>query len=67
MHTRGLGKGRERERSSSRLPDEGGAHPGAWSHDPWDHDPSQNHELDAQATEPPRCPEEVYCIYKVLT
>ena len=28
----------------------------AQSHKPWDHDLSQNQELDAQSTEPPRCP-----------
>ena len=29
---------------------------GAQTHKPWDHDPSQNQESDAQPTEPLRCP-----------
>ena len=29
---------------------------GAQSHEPWDHDLSQNQQLDTQPTKPPRCP-----------
>ena len=46
---------RERERERENLKQ---APCSPWSSSPrtWDHDPSQNQELDAQPTEPPRCP-----------
>ena len=48
---------RERERDRERENPKPASHSrGAQSHELKDHDPSQNQELDAQPTEPPRRP-----------
>ena len=51
---------REKENPKQALHCQHRAQRGAQAHKPWDYDLSQNQVLDAQPTEPPRCPGTLY-------